>query len=112
MRLVQFLGFGSPLEVHSREQNRVLVTWEVWPLAPAADRPRRCEAVSGCTPFASPTVRSPNAGRINTTITSARQIQFALKFIFQGEKGKEHKKGARSWPTSPLLCLIVKTLES
>ena len=42
----------GPLEVHSREQNRVLETWGVWPPAPAADRPRRCEAVSGCTPFA------------------------------------------------------------
>ena len=42
----------GPLEVHSPEQNRVLVTWEVWPPAPEADRPRRCEAVSGCTPFA------------------------------------------------------------
>jgi hypothetical protein len=35
----------------------VLVTWGVWPPAPAADRPRRCEAVSGCTPFAT-TLRS------------------------------------------------------
>ena len=42
----------GPLEVHSPEQNRVLVTWGVWPPAPEADRPRRCEAVSGCTPFA------------------------------------------------------------
>ena len=42
----------GPLEVHSTEQNRVLVTWGVWPLTPAADRPRRCEAVSGCTPCA------------------------------------------------------------
>jgi len=42
----------GPLEVHSREQNRVLVTWGVGPPAPEADRPRRCEAVSGCTPFA------------------------------------------------------------
>ena len=33
----------GPLEVHSREQNRVLETWGVWPPAPAADRPRRCE---------------------------------------------------------------------
>jgi hypothetical protein len=33
-------------------------------------------------PFVSPTVRSPNAGRIFITNTSARQIQFALKFVF------------------------------
>ena len=42
----------EPHEVHSTEQNRVLVPWGVWPPAPAADRPRRCEAVFGCTPFA------------------------------------------------------------
>ena len=33
-------------------------------------------------PFVTATVRNPNAGRINDTITSARQIQFALKFVF------------------------------
>jgi len=33
-------------------------------------------------PFVTATVRNPNAGRINDTITSARQIQFALKLVF------------------------------
>ncbi|MBI2822121.1 MAG: TonB-dependent receptor [Acidobacteria bacterium] len=34
------------------------------------------------TPFLSPTLRNPTAGRITRTITTSRQIQFALKLYF------------------------------
>ena len=44
------LGLG-PFEVHARGWNPMSGIWVIWPLAPEADRPRRCEAAAGCTPW-------------------------------------------------------------
>ena len=38
----------GPFEVHSKGSGPVPATWGVGPLAPEADRPRRCEADAGC----------------------------------------------------------------
>ncbi len=44
----------GPFEVHSGEPAPGLGILGIWPVAPAAGRPRRCEAVAGCTPAPAP----------------------------------------------------------
>jgi len=71
------VDFSLQKDIHFSEQHYLQFRAEFFNILNRANFGRPVN-----TPFITPTLRNVNTGRITETITTAREVQFALKIIF------------------------------